>query len=167
MKVVCLDIESTDLDVSIAQAIGLGAVIVDLETDTLEDVASLPAFEAYISHPEYHSLRPRALVMNANIFEKIANVVEGSADFGEESQVYHHYEVVDLFVDFLSKYYDQPIINRSGDVLLNTRKNDTKKYVINVAGKNAPFLDIPLIRNLPKFDDNVLIRKRVFDPAQL
>lgn len=144
MKYISLDIETTGLNPKIHDIIEFAAVMDNLRDQ--KPVEELPRFHAYIKKDNYIG-EPYALSMHAEIFSKIANP-------GKEDNVIHISALPYALQNWLGRNnypYDE----------------GKKKYLVNVAGKNAAGFDLPFLAEKVKDWAEVQFRHRVLDPAVL
>lgn len=143
MKYLIIDIETTGLDPLNHQILEFACILDDTDkwTTPLEDMPSLQ----YILDPRTPSMLhiqgdPFALQMNAELLKIIA----GGGGINERTfRQYLH--------SFLAKHHD---ISQG-------------RFKLNVAGKNVAGFDLPFLRQLSAWNDVVVTRQRVLDPAIL
>ncbi len=140
-RFVSIDIETTGLDPTSCDIIEIGAVI----DDWITPLEYQPIFHCYVKRDNYRG-QPYALSMHPTIFRRIATEQTG--------------------YDYL---YAADAVRKLGQWMHNNGaydlENDERRA--NVAGKNFAMFDDKFLRLMPKFDEHVLYRHRVIDPAML
>jgi oligoribonuclease len=144
MIYVSIDIETTGLNPKLHDIIEFAAVMDDLRTP--RPIEELPKFHSYIKKELYRG-DPYALSMHAEIFRKIAMPVEGE----------NYFTIDELMIPF------QNWLVKNG-LKLDEKK---KKYIVNVAGKNAGTFDVPFLKEKIKNWADIQFSHQVIDPAVL
>lgn len=144
MKYIAIDIETTGLNPKIHDIIEFAAVMDDLRNPL--PLYELPRFHAYFKKDNYVG-DAFALSMHPQIFLRIAKPKESDV-------VMYVSELGAPFQNWLSK----------NNYPFNEKK---KKYVVNVAGKNAAGFDIPFLNEKVKEWHDVQFSHRVIDPGIL
>lgn len=160
-----IDIETSGLDPEKNCILSIGAIIEDTEKKlSFEDC---PKFYAIIVQREIFG-SPRAITINKEIIEKIANYLEreNHIDFEVENIEDDLFLEKDDVVKELYRFFDK---NGLGHGLSTTSKIDTnsKPITLNVAGKNFGTFDKLFLQQLPWWQKLIRIRQRVLDPAIL
>ncbi len=140
MNYCAIDIETSGLNHKLHDIIEFAAVLDDLRNPLPLD--QLPSVQCYVKKDNYVG-DPFALSMHAEIFRKIANPSPGESHCPISALPF-------LFSNFLSK----------NNYPFNEKK---KKYMVNVAGKNASGFDLPFLNEKIKEWGDVQFRHRVLD----
>jgi oligoribonuclease (3'-5' exoribonuclease) len=138
---VSIDLETTGLDPENDQILEFGAVI----EDWVSPIEQLPVFHRYVQWDRI-SGSPRALAMNAEILEMIANIIERKVT----APIVHPSQLIRHFTAFLLEH---KVIEREG-----------KSFT--AAGKNFAGFDRQFIKRLPGAN-RLYINHRAIDPAML
>jgi len=172
-----IDIETSGLDPEKNCILSMGAIIEDTEKKLPYD--ECPKFNSIILQREIVG-SPRALTMNKDIINMIANYLDGDDETKQNYQTHSDYvflekeEVVKKFYQWLDgNGYYQGIMNSGGYVevvngVTHPRiNNGTIPITINVAGKNFATFDKLFLEQLPWWKKLIKIRQRILDPAIL
>lgn len=161
MKYVSMDAETTGLNTEKDLVLQIGAVVDDPKWWTpgpdFIAVEDLPAIKINLMH-ERLTGQITAIAMNGWIFQQMREYLDANNDTekAELESKYGffvpHYEAANKLTTFLREHVD----------------NNPKKPVrLNVAGKNFGTYDWPLLKRIPRWDENILMRQRIMDPAML
>lgn len=141
MKFVSIDIETTGLNPEHCQVIEFGAVFVD-------NFEIKKKFRVVISHPKY-SGDAYALSLNKRIFDEIV----ADNKITTENVV----DVDNFIVAFVNWLTDE----------CGYEYKDNNRISIIAAGKNFAAFDLQFLKRLPRWDLNIKVHHRIFDPAIL
>lgn len=141
MRYVSIDLETTGIRPDRHQIIEFGAVIENTHQDI--GLEHLPRFKRIVKHGEYTG-QAFALNLNARIFKELVNPT-GAADIcGPE-------ELVTEFKRFL--------VNNGFDA------EENGLVPILAAGKNFATFDLLFLKQLPNWQDHILISHKILDPV--
>lgn len=139
-RYVSCDLETLGLNPDTCDMIEVGAVIDDLSNPL--PLERLPVFHCYVKRESYRG-EPFAMSMHSKILRRIATMEEG-----------------------YTYLYPGQVCQALAGWLVRCGVAENKYPVrFNVAGKNFGTFDLRFLRRLPKFEEFLRPRHRIFDPA--
>lgn len=160
-----MDVETTGLNTEKDLVLQIGAVVDDpawwKPGEDFVSVEDLPAIKINLMHDRLTG-QIGALAMNGWIFKQMAeyeNAKRGKNDvlMSELDEKYGWFLPQHKAAEFLGKF-----LKDNHEI-----ENYNKPIRINVAGKNFGTYDWPLLKRMPKWDDNIRMAQRIIDPAIL
>ena len=163
MKYVSIDIETSGLDTENNQVLSIGAVIED--TTKKLNFEDIPKFHAIVLQRQITG-SPRALDMNKRIIGLMGEYLDASADrridMEDEIDFYEKDKVAKAFYGFLRMNFPGTLEEE-----LENHGKVHKPQLINVAGKNFGTFDNVFLKKLPRWQQYIIAKQRILDPAML
>jgi hypothetical protein len=161
MLYVSIDIETSGLNPKKDQILSFGAIIED--TSKMLSFDDCPKFYATVIHRRIKG-SPKALLMNVDLIKNISNYLENE-DYYKLKDLHNvHLNWNYIFVEYFSLASSFTSFLHANGIKADCK---SKKYVINVAGKNFAMFDMLFLNNVPRWKESIYVNKRVIDPAIL
>lgn len=162
MKYVSMDTETTGLNTEKDIILQIGAVIDDTKWwvpgPDFVAVEDLPSIKMNLLHDRITG-QITALAMNGWILSQMREYNDAKSKEQKEEVVakYGYFIEQHLAAEHMGKFLKSHLpIN-----------NYDKPIHINVAGKNFGTYDWPMLKRLPKWENNIIMRQRIMDPSIL
>ena len=150
-RIVIFDVETTGLNPYCHQILEIGIVLFNSATCHEMLVEDMPHMLIRVKHEEIFG-EPQALALNYRLIKALADSDMPNLDSDDNEYLALPEEVAAIVETF--------IIAHDFDL-----KPSAEYVTINAGGKNAASFDIPFLRALPGWDDEIRIAARVYDPT--